>query len=148
MPKSLFELALTALSITLLLLSPGCPGQELAEVDRVAEKLHEKKIARVVAIDFSSQNGKLSALGQKLSDQLSAALTRRMTTNRVVERTQLSARLRANGLSPSDLRDRDIASWLGSETGAKGIIVGYLVAREGEYVLSRVAWSPGFQEAS
>jgi len=116
--------------------------------DRIVQKLHEKKIARVVAIDFSSQNGKLSALGQKLSDQLSAALTRRMTTNRVVERTQLSARLRANGLSPSDLRDRDIASSLGSETGAKGIIVGYLVAREGEYVLSRVAWSPGFQEAS
>jgi len=88
-----------------------------------------------VVIDFPSADGKVAALGEVLSNQLSASLTQRMTASNVVDRTQLSARVRANGLSPGDLRDREIASWLGGETGANAMVVGSLSAREGKLVL-------------
>jgi len=58
-----------------------------------------------------------------------------MATN-VIGRTQLSARLRTNGLSPADLRNREIASWLGGETGADAMVVGSLSARDDQFVLS------------
>jgi len=134
-----FVLALTALSINLLSQCPKSPAQEVPEVDRaadrIAQKLQEKRKEKVVVIDFPSADGKVTALGQVLSNQLSAALAQRMAGN-VIERTQLSARLRTNGLSPADLRDREIASWLGRETGADAMVVGSLMAREDQFVLS------------
>jgi TonB family protein len=99
-------------------------------------KNSRKKNEKVVVIDFPSADGKVTALGELMSNQLSAALTERMTASNVVERTQLSARLRTNGLSPADLRDRDIASWLSGETGARAMVVGLLVARGGQFLLS------------
>ena len=140
MSKSQLILAVTVLSLTALPLSPGCSAQEMPDVDKVADliaqKLDGKKKIKVVVIDFPFEDGRVTALGQKLSDQLSAALTQRMVPSNVVEPGQLSARVRANGLSPVDLRDREIASWLGRETGAKTMVVGHLVAREGKFVLS------------
>jgi len=119
---------------------PKCPAQELHSVDkvadRIAQKLQKKKNEKVVVIDFPSADGKISALGELLSNQLSVALTQRMMAGNVVERTQLKARLRTNGLSPADLRDRDIASWLGGETGARAMVVGLLTARGGQFLLS------------
>jgi TonB family protein len=140
MLKSRFVLALTALSFTLLPLCSKCPAQEIPGVDnvadRIAQKLQGKKKEKVVVIDFPLVDGKVTALGEALSAQLSAALTQRMTSSNVVEHTQLATRLRANGLSPADLRDRYIASWLGGEIGANAMVVGSLIAREGKFVLS------------
>jgi len=59
-----------------------------------------------------------------------------LTAGNVVARTQLSARLRANGLSPADLRDRGIASWLGGDTTANVMVIGSLIPRDEKFVLS------------
>src|SRR5713226_3400702 len=140
MSKSRFVFALTALSITLLPLCPKCPAQEISGVDkvadRIAQKLQGKKKEKVVVIDFPLADGKLTALGEVLSDQLSAALSQRLTAGNVIARTQLSARLRANGLSPADLRDRGIASWLGGDTTANVMVIGSLIPRDEKFVLS------------
>jgi TonB family protein len=140
MSKPRLAFAVMVLSLTLPPLFSRCSAQEIPEVDqvadRIAQKFNGKKKVKVVVIDFPFKDGKLTALGQKLGDQLSAALTQRMTANSVVERGQLSARLRASGLSPVDLRDREIAAWLGEETGANTMVVGHLVARDEKFVLS------------
>jgi TonB family protein len=140
MSKPGLALAVIILSFNLPPLFPRCSAQEIPEVgkvaDRIAQKLNGKKKEKVLVIDFPFADGALTALGQTLSDQLSAALIQRISANNVVERTQLAASLRDNGLSPADLRDRDIASWLGRETGANSIVIGSLVAREGNFILT------------
>src|SRR5260370_41551648 len=91
-------LVLAAYSSTVLSVCTKCPEQELHSVvkvaDRIAKKLQKKKNEKVVVIDFPSADGKISALGELLSNQLSVALTQRMMAGNVVERTQLKARLR------------------------------------------------------
>jgi TonB family protein len=140
MSKPGLALSVTALSLMLLPLSPRCSAQQIPEVDkiadRIAQKLDGKKKLKVVVIDFPFKDGELTALGQELGDQLSAALTQRMTANSVVERAQLSARVRASRLSPSVLSDRGIASWLAAEAGANAMVVGSVIPRGENFVLS------------
>jgi TonB family protein len=138
--KSRTMRALTTLSWALLPFCLNCHAQETPELDKVADrivqKLQKAKKQKVVVIDFPLAGQKVTALGQILANQLTSALTKRMTPNDVVTRAQLSERIGAMGLSPDDLREREIAFWLSGEAGATVTVFGSLAPREEKFVLS------------
>jgi TonB family protein len=89
-----------------------------------------------LVIDFPLRPGRVNALGEFLADQFSNALAQESSPGAIVDRKRLRDYLRASGVSPSDLADRDIALWIAGEVGANAIVAGSVSASQKELILS------------
>ena len=99
-----------------------------------AEKKHFPP--HILVVDFSSHPGGIGALGEYFADQLSAVLTQKLGAVAVVDRKKFHDYLRTGGISPLDLRDREIATWIAGEVGANAIVFGKVTLSEEKLILA------------
>ena len=108
--------------------------------DRLAQQLQkaEKKhfTPRVLVVDFPLRPGGINALGEYLADQLTDALAQKIGPAAVIDRKQFRTDLQSGGISPFNLADRDIATWISGQVGANTIVFGEVTTSEERLLLS------------
>jgi len=123
-----------------------CLGADTKEatIDEVADRLAqqvkktEKKhfFPKILVIDFPSRPGGIKALGEYIADQLSNALAQKLGPAAVIDRKNLHSYLQTGGISPFDLADREIASWIAGKVGANAIVFGSVTPSEEKLTLT------------
>jgi TonB family protein len=92
---------------------------------QVAHGLSHFKGKQVIVFDFIDSSGRLTALGQYLADNFSAALTKSTTLFQVMDRSKIRGFLEDRELQLVIIApNTEMAIWIGHELGMKAVIVG------------------------
>ena len=141
-------LALLALSAVALVMSvspiaqpaPQTPSPDQTQInslaDRLAHEIHSKHLKhrespKVLVTDFLNDQSLPNLFGQRVADDLSAALQSRLPANQLIPRKNFQDRLFADALSPKDLKNKDAVEWYASQGGANLVVTGHFSAPKG-----------------
>jgi TonB family protein len=92
---------------------------------QVAHGLSHFKGKQVIVFDFIDSSGRLTALGQYLADNFSAALAKSTTLFQVMDRSKIRGFLEDRELQRVIIApNTEMAIWIGQELGVKAVIVG------------------------
>jgi TonB family protein len=116
--------------LVLLLALPGVPGatgqqtpMEVAAAQLAGPIAHSKQKTLVI-FDFSGPGNKVTMLGEKLADDLSAAIARSGGEIRVEDRSKIEAKRKENSYAPEIVLDPQSTLVFANDLGAKAFVVG------------------------
>ena len=138
-------LALLALSAVALVMSvspiaqpaPQTPSPDQTQInslaDRLAHEIHSKHLKhrespKVLVTDFLNDQSLPNLFGQRVADDLSAALQSRLPANQLIPRKNFQDRLFTDALFPKDLKNKDAVEWFASQVGANLVVTGHFSA--------------------
>jgi TonB family protein len=98
---------------------------ETAATGLAGSIVHSKQ-KTVAVFDFSGPDNKMTALGQKLADEFSAALAQSSAKLRIEDRSKIEEQRKAESYAPGIVMDPPSVLWLGQEVGAKAVVMGQM----------------------
>jgi hypothetical protein len=93
---------------------------------RMSEALAKSKQKTVIVFDFAGPKQTVTALGQKLGDDLSAALAKSGSAFDLIDRSRLHAALQQNPYAPDVIKFKSTAWWIAETIKADAFIWGDL----------------------
>ncbi len=114
--------------------------QELAALSNIiSAKLQTRRSGpntlKIVVADFWLDNKRMTELGTLLPDAMSQALTASATGFQVIDRCRLRAFLERVQIPQEELRDVEVAQWLGRQVDANAVLIGSYRASKGKVSL-------------
>lgn len=97
-----------------------------AAATKMADAISHSKQQNVVVFDFVGPDQRVTTLGQRFGDELSAALAKSANGFAVKDRAQIRAILGENRFAPEIVHDSDVAPWLALQLGGDALILGTL----------------------
>jgi len=116
--------------LVLLLALPAVPGisaQQTAmesAADQLAGPIVHSKQHALAVFDFSGPGKKITALGEKLADDFSAAIAKSAGELQVMDRSRIEAKRKENHYAPEIVLDPLSLELFAQELGAKAIVIG------------------------
>jgi TonB family protein len=117
--------------ILLLLLAlaavPGANAQQTAmdaAAGQLAGAISHSKQRTLAILDFSGPGDKVTALGEKLADDLSVAITKSAGNLQVEDRSRIEEKRKENSYAPEIVVDPPSALLFAQELGAKAFVIG------------------------
>ena len=113
--------------------APQTPSPDQTQInslaDRMAHEIHSKHLKhrespKVLVTDFLNDQSLPNLFGQRVADDLSAALQSRLPANQLIPRKNFQDRLFADALSPKDLKNKEAVEWYASQGGANLVVTG------------------------
>jgi len=93
---------------------------------RTARAIAKSKDKSVVVFGFVGPDENFTELGQALTEQFGADLTKSTDRFSVTERGRIAESLAKKGLNPDNVRDIDFASWIASDLSVESFVLGTL----------------------
>jgi TonB family protein len=108
---------------------PSASAQQTAmeaAADRLVGPIDHSKQRAVAVFDFSGPGDRVTVLGEKLADDLSAAITKSSQRIQVEDRSRIEAKRKENSYAPEIVRDPPSVLLFAQELRAKVMIIGEL----------------------